>query len=92
MHVWMKAKVAAPRVQHHRDSKLCAEALRIATKRQQGLGRRGKQKTEDSLAIELCEGAKLRRQRKDDVSEQLLVAASEGRARAFRRCVDETIA
>ena len=63
----MKVKLPRPRMQHHRDAELAAEALRITPERQQRLGRARKEHVEDRLARAHRHGAQLRRQREDNV-------------------------
>ena len=67
MHVRMMRHRGAPRVQHRRESDLCAEALGIGRDGEQRLGTRLEQEVVDHGLVLECDGADARRQREHDV-------------------------
>ena len=67
VHVRVKAEVARPCVQHHRDAELGAETLGVLGEREERLRGGGKEQVEDGLPVTARHRAQLGGQREDDV-------------------------
>ena len=65
MDVRMEFELAGPGVEHGRDAELGAEALRIVSEREEGLGRGAQQQRKDLPAMRERERSERRRQGED---------------------------